>query len=84
MHFLSKIISLPPKTPKTGSFLKDSCSTMVVYWIAVQFVRVQASYKSGFICQLVVFAAVTGNKWFVVNQNWRHLCFSCAKSFSSL
>ena len=76
MHFLSKIISLPPKTPKTGSFLKDSCSTMVVYWIAVQFVRVQASSKSGFIFQLGIFATVTGNKWFGVNKNWRHLCFS--------
>ena len=39
-----------------------------VYWIAVQFVRVQASSKSGFIFQLGVFDAVTENKWFGVNK----------------
>ena len=75
MLFLSKIISLPLNTPINWYvFKEDSCSTMVVYRIVVKFVRVQASPKSGFKFRLGVFAAVTGNKWFVVNKNWRHLC----------
>ena len=48
MLFLSKIIPQPSITPKTGSFLEDSCSTMVEYRLPVQYVRVQASPKSGF------------------------------------
>ena len=76
MLFLSKIISLPLKTAKTSIFSEDSCSTMVEYRLAVQYIRFQASPKLGFFFQLGICVAVTGNKWFGVNQNWRHLCFS--------
>ena len=51
MLFLSKIISLPLKTPKTGSFQRGLLSTMVEYRLAVQFARVQVSLKSVFIFQ---------------------------------
>ena len=77
MLFQSKIISLPLKTLKLAVFSEDSCSTMVEYRLPVQVVRVQASPKSGFFLQLGrCFVSVTGNKTFVVNKNWRHLCFS--------
>ena len=76
-RFLDQVGADPStKTSKTGIFLEDSCSTMVEYRLAVQFIRVQALPKSGFFFQFRYFCAVTGNKWFVVNKNWRHLCIS--------
>ena len=77
MLFLSKIISLPLKTPKTGSFFKeDSCSTMVEYRLAVPIYQGSSLTQVSIFFQLSVFVAVTGNKRFVENINWRHLCYS--------
>ena len=62
MLFQSKIISLPLKTLKTGSFLRRLCSTMVEYRLPMQVVRVQALPKSGFFFQFGVFLLLQETK----------------------
>ena len=56
-----------------------SKKTPVAQWLSTVLLCILTGFKpcaSQVFFQLGFCVAVTGNKWFVVNKNWRHLCIS--------